>query len=300
MELSNIVVWNVRGLNKKSHRDAMRTLVSDIQLDIVCLQETKIQQITSHTILTTLGSKLDGHLELPAQGTQGGVLVAWRSSSCQAITTRRDMYSISVLFQTDTDSQWWFTGVYGPQPDAQKLEFMEELRDVRAATHGPWVIAGDFNLIYRAADKNNSNLDRAMMGRFRHTLNILELREVELLGRRYTWSNERLCPTLVRLDRVFCTNEWDALYPNHVLQGSVAGVSDHCPLVLSLHNDKGHKGRFHFEKFWPSMEGFQEIVREAWSSIPPSPYPLQCMAAKLRATSKALQSWGEHRIGNVK
>lgn len=75
-----------------------------------------------------------------------------------------DVYSVSVHFRTNSDKECLLTGVYGPQLDAHKLQFMEELRVVRTACTGPWAIAGDFNLIYRAADKNNDNIDRAMMG----------------------------------------------------------------------------------------------------------------------------------------
>jgi hypothetical protein len=39
---------------------------------------------------------------------------------------------------------------------------LQELRDIRAACPGPWVVAGDFNLIYRDEDKNNANYNRAM------------------------------------------------------------------------------------------------------------------------------------------
>jgi hypothetical protein len=62
----------------------------------------------------------------------------------------------------------------------QKLQFLQELRLVRQACTGPWAVGGDFNLIYQAEDKNNSNLDRVMMGRFRRLINDLELHEVPL------------------------------------------------------------------------------------------------------------------------
>jgi hypothetical protein len=42
-----------------------------------------------------------------------------------------------------------------------------------------------------------------MMGRFRCFLNDGELKEIYLHGHRYTWSNERITTTLVKLDRVF-------------------------------------------------------------------------------------------------
>lgn len=72
-----------------------------------------------------------------------------------------------------------------------------------------------------------------MMGRFHRVLNDLQLQEIEMLGRRFAWSNERDQPTFVRLDRAFWSNKWDAAYPNHALQSTAAGVLDHCRLILS-------------------------------------------------------------------
>jgi hypothetical protein len=46
-------------------------------------------------------------------------------------------------------------------------------------------------MIADARDKNNANLNRRVMATFRAVINDLELKESCLLGRRYTWSNER-------------------------------------------------------------------------------------------------------------
>jgi len=56
--------------------------------------------------------------------------------------------------------------VYGPQGNEEKIQFLQELRAIRSACSGPWVVFGDFNLIYKDEDKNNANLNRAMMGHF--------------------------------------------------------------------------------------------------------------------------------------
>jgi hypothetical protein len=74
-----------------------------------------------------------------------------------------------------------------------------------------------------------------MMGHFRRLINDLELHEVPLLGRKFTWSNERESPTLVRLDQVFTMNGWDQLFPDCVLQSSASTTLDHYPLLLGLH-----------------------------------------------------------------
>jgi hypothetical protein len=95
------------------------------------------------------------------------------------------------LFSEQDGRNWCFIGVYGPQGDDEKVLFLQELRNIRAMCNGPWLLVGDFNLIYQAADKNDANLDRAMMGRFRRFLDDSDLKEILLLGRKYTWSNER-------------------------------------------------------------------------------------------------------------
>jgi hypothetical protein len=70
------------------------------------------------------------------------------------------------------------------------------------------------------------------MGSFRHTLDSCELFEFNLQNQKFTWSNERVGPTLMRLDRVFCNNEWDLLLSNFNLLALSSPLSDHCPLVL--------------------------------------------------------------------
>jgi hypothetical protein len=56
---------------------------------------------------------------------------------------------------------WWLVSVYGPQLDVEKSLFFDELRRL-----WPWLLCGDFNLIYMASNKSNSRLNSGMMGKF--------------------------------------------------------------------------------------------------------------------------------------
>src|ERR1041385_8929610 len=97
---------------------------------------------------------------------------------------------------------WWISVVYGPQGDDAKMLFLEQLSARRDHCHGPWMVLGDFNMILRALEKNNANLNRRTMPAFRNFLDASELREVYLHGRLFTWSNERTVPTLTAIDKV--------------------------------------------------------------------------------------------------
>jgi hypothetical protein len=56
---------------------------------------------------------------------------------------------------------------------------------------GKWLICGDFNLIYRAEDKSNSRLNRRLMEKFKSLLEELELKELPLSGRKFTWMSSQ-------------------------------------------------------------------------------------------------------------
>lgn len=85
---------------------------------------------------------------LPEQETRGGILVAWRDDVFLAECHRVHCYSVLIKFKTDGEQSWWFSGIYGPHLDAEKPAFLEELREVRSLCSGPWMLAGDFNMIY--------------------------------------------------------------------------------------------------------------------------------------------------------
>jgi hypothetical protein len=50
---------------------------------------------------------------------------------------------------------------------------------------------GDFNLILHAKDKNNHNLNRRLMGKFRRVVDDLMLNDILLNGRAFTWTNDK-------------------------------------------------------------------------------------------------------------
>jgi hypothetical protein len=70
-------------------------------------------------------------------------------------------------------------------------------------------------------------------------------------------------PTLVRLDRVFTTDGCDHLFPDCILQSSALMISDHCRLLLGLHEFTYDKHCFQFESFWPKLDGFLEEVTQS-------------------------------------
>jgi hypothetical protein len=73
-----------------------------------------------------------------------------------------------------------------------------------------------------------------MMARFRSFVQKMELKDLYLHGRIFTWSNEWEVPTLTRIARSLVSADWDFLNLDYVLQALSSSALDHAPLHLSL------------------------------------------------------------------
>jgi hypothetical protein len=315
MDPAKILIWNVRGLNSSATQDSIATLVSTTRVNIVCLQETKFATVSQRILLSMLGSDFSNFVELPPPGASGGILVAWKNSVGSTRQVKVGVHSVLVQFRLQAGQTWWLTCVYGPRANDEKNQFLQELRDIKLAAPRSLVIAGDFNLIYKVEDKNN-NYNRAMMGWFRRLIDDLGLKDIPLHCRKFTWSNHQANPTLVCLDRVFCTAESDSFTPtfcSKVLPLKTL-TTHHCPLLVffeintareapavhcSLNDVKPGRKRFHFEAFWPKIDGFLETVQQAWNSVQSNHCPFLTLDNKFKAAARGLQAWSDKNVGHV-
>jgi hypothetical protein len=130
-------------------------------------------------------------------------------------------------------------------------------------------------MVYKVEGKNNDHINRRQTGQFRRFLNEAALKEVDLSGCLYTWSNEKEHPTLERIDRVFISNEWESLFPTHALQALSSLCSNHTSLLLNTSVSTDRHRRFHFLPFWPCCDGFLEVVQAAWHCLIRGATPFQ-------------------------
>lgn len=58
----------------------MHALLDSTQVDVICLQETKMMDVSRFFILWLLGITFETFVFLPSVGASGGVLVAWKNT----------------------------------------------------------------------------------------------------------------------------------------------------------------------------------------------------------------------------
>lgn len=70
-----------------------------------------------------------------------------------------------------------------------------------------WIIIGDFNAVRWLVDRTGDMRGLNLMCSFNDTITELEVEEVQLGNRYFTWSGSRLTPMLFKLDRCFISKE---------------------------------------------------------------------------------------------
>lgn len=121
-----------------------------------------------------------------------------------------------------------------------------------------------FNLVRCAEDKNNRQFNAPLATAFNETLQDLNMSEINLLDRLYTWSNKQTFPILARLDRVFTNNELNSAFPLTQLSSLPKPTSDHTPLLLSLSTNLPKPNHFSLENHWLKHPTFLQTVLPSW------------------------------------
>jgi hypothetical protein len=101
-----------------------------------------------------------------------------------------------------------------------------------------------------------------ILSRWSHTFNsIIEfsgLKEVNLIGRNYTWTNNLPEPTFEKLESVLVSMEWD-----------LAGKQRYfwsCAFNVEIWVPPPHYNSFRYENCWAERGGFMEIVEKSWNT----------------------------------
>lgn len=172
---------------------------------------------------------IDAFEFLPSNGASGGILIAWKSMLFDGEKIFSNDYAISVQFCSKHDSTAWIlTCVYGPCTAEGKTSFLNWFKKIVMPDNLDWIILGDFNLIRKPEDRNKPGGDLTDMFRFNSAISTLGLNEVNLQGRKFTWSNMQPSPLLEKLDWIFTSNSWINSYPN-----TSAKALDMIPLITA-------------------------------------------------------------------
>ncbi|WVZ85036.1 hypothetical protein U9M48_031999, partial [Paspalum notatum var. saurae] len=136
----------------------------------------------------------------------------------------------------DDGFEWAIIAAYGAAQDDLKQDFLTEMVHFCSSTDKPFVLGGDFSIIRNPSEKNNDRWPFL----FNACIDNLDLRELDLSSRRFSWSNSVEVPTFERLDRVLVSTEWEQKFPLATVHALSRDISDHTPLLLDSGTSASH------------------------------------------------------------
>jgi endonuclease/exonuclease/phosphatase family metal-dependent hydrolase len=81
--------------------------------------------------------------------------------------------------------------------------------------------------------KSLGNFDPKWPSLFNAAIESLDLREIVMTGRQYTWAGPGDNPTFEKLDRVLVSIDWEIQFPLTSVEPRDRNISDHTPLVIN-------------------------------------------------------------------
>jgi hypothetical protein len=167
--------------------------------------------------------------------------------------------------------------VYGAAQDKNKHEFLAELVRTCEVETIPMLLAGYFNILRKPEEKSNDNFNPRWPFIFNAIIENLNLREIAMSGRQFTWASKRETPTFENFYRVLASVEWEQKFPLVSVRALTRSGSDHTPLLIDvgIQTHVGNKARFAFELAWLEQDGFYELVAAEWAAGPVGKSPIQ-------------------------
>lgn len=211
-----------------------------------------------------------------------------------------DFFIKFTLRNKDDGFKWVLCAVYGLAQHENKEAFLAELAHSCSRETLPYLIGGDFNIMRRPEDKSTDNFDFKWPNLFNQVIEVLDLKEIEMLGRQYTWVSHGDDPIFEKLDRVLASTEWEEKFPLCTVEARNKGQSDHTPLVLNTGSSTHTTSPplFKFERGWFLREGFHDMVTNIWHNTTPGRTSLERWQNKIRAGHKHLRGSAQHTAGH--
>jgi hypothetical protein len=152
-------------------------------------------------------------------------------------------------------------------------------------------------------EKSKGRFDDHWPFLFNAIIDSLDLREVTMIGRQFTWANSLPDPTYEKLDRVLMDANWESKFPMVFVRAleHIEGFLDHAPILLTTgtHKPSGNY-RFKFELGWLQRDGFYDMVKKVWDRPVTAMSPIQRWNYKIRALRSHLSGWARHVTGVLK
>ncbi|XP_028121376.1 uncharacterized protein LOC114318641 [Camellia sinensis] len=136
------------------------------------------------------------------------------------------------------------------------------------------------------------------MREFNELIDNLEVADLPMMGRKFTWCNSQEGEKWSRIDRFLLSPEWLQMF-NFKLWGLPRKVSDHCPILLMEDERDWGPTPFRFLNAWTLHPKFRSFVENTWLEANVVGWAgFKCLQ-KLKILKLALKQWAKEVFGDV-
>ena len=158
----------------------------------------------------------------------------------------------------------------------------------------------DFNAVRNVEERwsNRGNSVSHDIHYFNNFIDDTGLIDLLLCGRHYTWFKGD-GSSMSRLDRFLLLEEWCLQWPNCLQKAILRGLSDHCPLQLSIDEEKWGPRPVRMLKCWQELPGYKQFVKEKWKALTVEGWGGFVLREKLKLIKEALKEWYSVHVKNI-
>lgn len=234
---------------------------------VMTFQETKKDSFDLAYIKNFCPKRFNRFIKFPSVGSSGGIITIWNGSLLKGKLISHSYYQITIEFTSNLDnSTWYLTNVYGPNSVEGKKESTDWFMSLNTSQVKLWMILGDFNFIRGPENRSRAGGDHNNMMVFNNIIINLDLVEIPLKGRAFTWSNMQDQPLLEKLDWVFTSPQWTSEHPYTMVIPLAKITSNHVPIKVQIDSNIPKCQIFRFEEFWTEFTGFIDTVENHWNN----------------------------------
>ena len=290
------------GLGGAEKRREVSALVRERKPFILCIQETKLPDFDASVCKAIWGDDNVDFSYQPSVGASGGIVTLWDLKEVEVWLTvsLEHVLAITGRFLKSGD-QFVVFNVYAPCDSSRQQVLWNVLSSRIASLEGQNVcVCGDFNAIRREEERRSvsSVLPQAGIVGFNNFVVNNFLVDLPLRGRSFTrYRGDGR--SMSRIDRFLLSENWSLTWPNCIQMALSRGLSDHCPLDLSIDTENWGPKPVRMLKCWADFPGYNSFVRDTWRSFQLSGWGSFVLKEKLKLLKVALRDWHHRHSKNL-
>ncbi|KAL2226238.1 UNVERIFIED_CONTAM: hypothetical protein Sindi_1982500 [Sesamum indicum] len=263
----NIIVWNVRGLNKRDHQLALKDLVSEYKLHFLGILETRVRLNNVMHIQSFLLPHWKWFVDYSSVGNR--IWLAWDENVVDVhILDLADQFIHCRVTNMAVNESVIITVVYGASEVIDRRNLWTALETLaQQCSNISWMVGGDFNAVCDLNEVCGISGD-IKMATEEFNAGILEagLIPLPMQGEWFPWHNysTSIRSLWKRLDRILINDRWLARFPSAYYHNLTPRTSDHSPLVLHGDIQQHNGGMFRFDNYLAHSPEFIHNVQNIW------------------------------------